>query len=97
MPNRSRESEERRNNKFLVAIYTAGIVCIVALLFFSLIDLFRGIPIWDNCCVFFLMSTVYNFMMSQAKSGSAAVAYERRSGVYAIIAVICMIMYVVFK
>lgn len=90
----SYKSEENRNDKLAIAIYTSGIVCYIVLAVMALINLFRGIPIWSLAVVFFTTSAVYGFMISQIKRKSNA---SKQYGFRIVMALICFIFYFVFK
>lgn len=90
----SYKSEENKNDKLAVAIYTSGIVCYVVLAFMALINLFRGIPIWSLAVVFFATSATYSFMVSQIRKKPDAV---KQYGFKIVMALICFIFYFVFK
>ena len=87
-------SEEIRNNKLAVAVYTSGIVCYVVLAVFALINLLRGIPIWSLACAFYVTSAVYTFMTAQIRKRNDA---SKRYGFSMVMALICFILYFVLK
>lgn len=87
-------SDEIRNNKLAIAVYTSGIVCYVVLAVFALINLLRGIPIWSIACAFYVTSAVYIFMTAQIKRKSDS---AKKYGFSMIMALICFILYFVFK
>jgi hypothetical protein len=94
MTNKDRELEERKNEKTSIAVYSAGIVSYVALAFFCLIDILRGIPAWDICCIFFVTSAVYSFMLCQYRNSQI---HSRNFTFKIIAAIFCFIMYFIFK
>lgn len=89
----NRESEERRETRSAVAIYSGTIMACVLTVLFAVINLFRGRPIWDICTIFFAFAATYDFVIYAQKRNDSL---KTRLLIKLVAAIVSFILYIVF-